>query len=1257
MLGAKMEASRMMKSRPLCRALIFATTLQESRNVVAQHELPQLTAPRRFLTPSLVSQLVATERSSGIFSDRDDDDESEDDSLPYYLWAASAILVLFLFCCVYPAPVVRCLGTSLCSFAGFFAADAENAARKANAKDQQRIFEAIEEAQGGRLVPGDLVAGKRVAYYPYRAKAKNHAGHYFFPGSRFALSLRGAEKRLSTAKRAEREHALADMFHTAQEQQSADEQEEASRCGYLVVAGCNPKTGGFYGRGWVQDDGWLPDGFFLVRGAVVRAGEKAASSSSKRLSQHKILWKQTHLKTKKVLAVELEIDERTIGPPDESRLSPESLPRLPRFCGRFFPSDGASRGGTVELVPQPASQAVDPARAQDAAKSWAERRGDELEEERREVGRSVNGPTLLQSVGGTSVRRVVASPSRALVCRPPAVGLETGGAPGSVLKLPVCKSASEVEDERIFATPPEPGTSYAEEEVAGFSRPCSLRSDSGGAELASCGESELLERTEEILAKGRLPVVGPASTLLEGESGPGGAGKQKKEKGACCRKVAPEVRDADRTPPAQSRRKALIRLSLLAAGMGASPASGAAGTSAGDPLFLRRRSSHSAPARAVTSSRSLHQAYAGDAEDQSPKDARREKASSFSLADVLDPSEPYLYVFLSAAFVLLCVYPAPCVSTVGVRFGVFENFLSPHPGEEIYKANKRDQRLILAMIEQGNAGSSWLSSRRDAAAADRLLASAESGENIEEGDVGAIGSSWNKRKEPIRDMKDRRWSEVTLPPEFAGAYPPGDELFRGSAFAVVFNYNKKASVAGPTAVKSCGHNSDAGIHSKVCTRGYVAFESFDETSGIFTGRGLADDTSAGSLDNALLGNKNGPFLIRGRYDEESGRLYWKQTYPHARNFLVAVCGKISTQTGRTVTGRFVPSGSGSRGGTAQLLRKPMAFGMDATQSLTLELAARKKRSDSTRTGENESERLDPAARNGATAAEPPTLLEEIRGVPSPDRRRLSTSLASAAHTLPESSALRKLLMLTTVEKEKDRGRDQKKRRVRKKEAKLPSTHSSKRGLSRLSAVAAEVSGFVADGAWRYFVNEDHEPSRGNQPEAGGHFQRSTSSLDETLSNGLSCLRPRHVLVTRSAKKMAKAMKGMKSAMKMAMKGMKKSMKKGMKKMAMKKSTIAKGKLAKSVVFRNLKVKTSGGLKKTDLKKNKAGKVVSAKKSAASKKSKQGKKIMAWGYGGENACSALAGARKALNIKGFCPVGGKTAQGKALLAKVRSFYKN
>merc|ERR1719277_240237 len=105
------------------------------------------------------------------------------------------------------------------------------------------------------------------------------------------------------------------------------------------------------------------------------------------------------------------------------------------------------------------------------------------------------------------------------------------------------------------------------------------------------------------------------------------------------------------------------------------------------------------------------------------------------------------------------------------------------------------------------------------------------------------------------------------------------------------------------------------------------------------------------------------------------------------------------------------------------------------------------------------------------------------------------------------------------------------------------------------------------------------------------------------------------------------------------------MKMVMKMKAMKKSIIAKGKRAKSSVFRGTKVKTSGGLKKTDLKKNKAGKVVSAKASAAAKKGKGFKKIAAWGA----AC-------KAMGIKGFCPVGGKTAKGKALYAKVKSLYK-
>merc|ERR1712150_467170 len=100
-------------------------------------------------------------------------------------------------------------------------------------------------------------------------------------------------------------------------------------------------------------------------------------------------------------------------------------------------------------------------------------------------------------------------------------------------------------------------------------------------------------------------------------------------------------------------------------------------------------------------------------------------------------------------------------------------------------------------------------------------------------------------------------------------------------------------------------------------------------------------------------------------------------------------------------------------------------------------------------------------------------------------------------------------------------------------------------------------------------------------------------------------------------KMAMAMKAMKA---MKMSAMKMKMK------AMKVSKIAKGKRAKSTVFRGLKVKTSGGLKKSDLKKNNA-----------------------WG-------AATSKARKALGIKGFCPVGGKTAKGKALYAKVKSFYK-
>merc|ERR1711924_344375 len=62
---------------------------------------------------------------------------------------------------------------------------------------------------------------------------------------------------------------------------------------------------------------------------------------------------------------------------------------------------------------------------------------------------------------------------------------------------------------------------------------------------------------------------------------------------------------------------------------------------------------------------------------------------------------------------------------------------------------------------------------------------------------------------------------------------------------------------------------------------------------------------------------------------------------------------------------------------------------------------------------------------------------------------------------------------------------------------------------------------------------------------------------------------------------------------------------GMKAMrAMKKkavSKIAKGKMARSVVFRGTKAKTASGLAKTDLMKSESGKIVSKKQSAAGKK--------------------------------------------------------
>merc|ERR1719296_107102 len=111
-------------------------------------------------------------------------------------------------------------------------------------------------------------------------------------------------------------------------------------------------------------------------------------------------------------------------------------------------------------------------------------------------------------------------------------------------------------------------------------------------------------------------------------------------------------------------------------------------------------------------------------------------------------------------------------------------------------------------------------------------------------------------------------------------------------------------------------------------------------------------------------------------------------------------------------------------------------------------------------------------------------------------------------------------------------------------------------------------------------------------------------------------------------------------MKAAMKPKKKAMK------VMKVSIIGKGKRARALVFNGKREKTQGGLTKNTLIKNKTGKVVSKAASARARKAFATSALKTWS-------EAVKQARKALNITGFCPVGGKTAQGRALYAKVKS----
>ena len=90
------------------------------------------------------------------------------------------------------------------------------------------------------------------------------------------------------------------------------------------------------------------------------------------------------------------------------------------------------------------------------------------------------------------------------------------------------------------------------------------------------------------------------------------------------------------------------------------------------------------------------------------------------------------------------------------------------------------------------------------------------------------------------------------------------------------------------------------------------------------------------------------------------------------------------------------------------------------------------------------------------------------------------------------------------------------------------------------------------------------------------------------------------------------------------------------------SKFAKGRYAKSVVFRGTKTSTVGGLTKSSLMRNKNGKIVSKKASANGKKAYA--RIKGW-------TAAVTKARKALNVKGFVAV----KKGTALYKKAKEFY--
>merc|ERR1719158_529173 len=89
--------------------------------------------------------------------------------------------------------------------------------------------------------------------------------------------------------------------------------------------------------------------------------------------------------------------------------------------------------------------------------------------------------------------------------------------------------------------------------------------------------------------------------------------------------------------------------------------------------------------------------------------------------------------------------------------------------------------------------------------------------------------------------------------------------------------------------------------------------------------------------------------------------------------------------------------------------------------------------------------------------------------------------------------------------------------------------------------------------------------------------------------------------------------------------------------------VASGKLAKAQVFRGRKEKTKSGLTRDMLMRNKRGKIVSKRKSAAG--NRKFHLIKGW-------VDAIKKARASLSLRGFVAINGRTLVGKALYVKAK-----